>query len=100
MRRVASQTMSKELRLRNYAQWAAEKEEFKDMIPDDIVKAPDLVHDATQLLADSSRLLSEADIVTSRKPDWDLKRDIQDKLDLLEAQTNAAIAKLANQSLK
>ncbi|GIY33201.1 coiled-coil domain-containing protein 12 [Caerostris darwini] len=47
-------------------------------------------------------LIEEVDLTTlaPRKPDWDLKRDVSKKLDILEKRTQKAIAELIRERLK
>lgn len=56
-----------------------------------------------QLAAGKSRVvIEELDIqnLAPRKPDWDLKRDVAKKLEILEKRTQRAIAELIRDRLK
>jgi coiled-coil domain-containing protein 12 len=53
----------------------------------------DIVSRAKQLTESAMHESEQATAV--RKPDWDLKRDIQDKLDILDKRTMEAIARLS-----
>ena len=79
--------MSKEVRLRNYAQWAENKQSLHQYIHPQ--------QNPVKLQYDLATLSSQIEEQTSaRDPEWDLTRDIQPQLDLLERQTEKAIVDL------
>ncbi|GAB0092787.1 coiled-coil domain-containing protein 12 [Sergentomyia squamirostris] len=66
---------------------------------------PGCVEDEVKNQLDSMKtpiVIDEIDIanLAPRKPDWDLKRDVAKKLDILERRTQKAIAELIRERLK
>jgi hypothetical protein len=78
-----------QVRLRNYVPLDAELcvDRLGGAVPLDLVGRARAVAERAMEGADEAAAV--------RRPDWDLKRDLQDKLDVLEAATQQALAKLA-----
>ncbi|XP_002132159.1 coiled-coil domain-containing protein 12 [Ciona intestinalis] len=90
-----------ELKLRNYNPVGDDLKEavLANAEPE---KVEDQITNQLESQAAEPTVQEEVDILklAPRKPDWDLKRDIQSKLDRLERKTQRAIAEIIRERLK
>ncbi|XP_051162082.1 coiled-coil domain-containing protein 12 [Leptopilina boulardi] len=94
---------SKKLPTPKFRSYRPQDESLKEKILDD-AKPGDVESEVAEQLkaATTKAVIEELDIhnLAPRKPDWDLKRDVDKKLEKLERRTQKAIAELIRDRLK
>jgi len=84
-----------------FRSYLPENEELKEKVLPP-AKPVDVESEIQDQLVDTTNVIEDLDFkkLVPKKADWDLKRDIEKKLDRLERRTNKAIAELIRERLK